>query len=388
MLKDVRVLDLSRLLPGPYASMLLADLGAEVIKVEEPSTGDYMRHFMPQVDGLSVFFLAVNRNKKSITLNLKKKRGKELFKALVRQADVILEGFRPGVMESLGLGYEALKELNPGIVYCSLSGYGQDGSYRARAGHDINYLSVSGVLGITGVRGAQPVVPGVQVADLTGGMFTVIGILSALWRKQREGRGAYLDVSMTDGLFSLMSIHLANFMTTGAPAVRGDMMLSGALTCYNVYRTKDNGYVALGALEAKFWHNFCQALGRDDLVAGHLSPAREDDPVYREVRDIFLSRTVAEWAAFAETVDCCLTPVESVEQVIDGRYARERGIFLDVPHPEGGTVRQVRNPLVFYGEEVSRPAPPPKLGQHNREIYGSLGLREEELALLQREGVI
>lgn len=388
MLNGIRVLDLSRLLPGPYATMLLADMEAEVIKIEEPGTGDYMRHFMPRVNGISVFFLAVNRNKKSVTLNLKKERGKEIFMSLVREADVIFEGFRPGVMDGLGLGYEHVRRVNPGIIYCSLTGYGQNGSYRERAGHDINYLSVSGALGITGVRDAQPVVPGIQVADLTGGMFSVIGILAALSRKQREGQGTYLDMSMTDGVFSLMSIHLANMMAAGTPARRGDMMLSGALTCYNVYRTRDNGYMALGALEAKFWKNFCSGLNREDLVAGHLSRAVEDDPVYREVRDIFLSRTTSEWKKYAEQVDCCLTPVENAENVISGAYARERGMFINVPSPGGKSMKQVRNPLVFSDSDKREVLPPPALGEHNTEIFGTLGLNEEELSELKQEGVI
>lgn len=388
MLKGIRILDLSRLLPGPYVSMLLGDMGAEVIKIEEPGTGDYMRHFIPQVDGLSVFFLTVNRNKKSITLNLKKKQGKELFLSLVRKADVILEGFRPGVMEKLGLGYDSVREINPGIVYCSLSGYGQDGAYQNRAGHDINYLSVSGVLGISGVRNAQPVVPGVQVADLTGGMFAVIGILAALCQKQQHGRGQYLDLSMTDGLFSMMSIHLSNLMATGTPAVRGNMMLSGELTCYNVYQNRDGGYMALGALETKFWKNFCIALDREDLIPGHLSLAVDDNPVYREVKEIFLSRTTAEWADFAEQVDCCLTPVYSADEVINGDYARDRGIFIDVPHPNGHIMRQVRNPLVFNTVSNKEPLPPPALGQHNKDVYGELGINEEKLIKLRDEGII
>lgn len=291
-------------------------------------------------------------------------------------------------MKTLGLDYEAVRQINPGIVYCSLSGYGQDGSYKNLAGHDINYLSVSGVLGITGVRDAQPVVPGIQMADFTGGMFAVIGILSALWQRQREGRGAYLDLSMTDGLFSIMSIHLANLMATGTPATRGDMMLCGALTCYNVYRTKDNGYVALGALEAKFWQNFCRALDREDLSSGHLSRAVDDDPVYREVKNIFLSRTKAQWREFGEKVDCCLTPVDTAGAVLEGEYARQRGLIIDVPHPGGGTLRQVRHPLVFPGEPGRKPLRPPTLGEHNAALYGELGLNDEELELLKQQGVI
>ena len=388
MLKDVRILDLTRLLPGPYASMLLADLGAEVIKVEEPVTGDYMRGFVPRIGDTSVFFLTVNRNKKSITLNLKKERGKEIFLSLVKGADVVFEGFRPGVMDGLGLGYENLKRVNPGIVYCSLSGYGQDGPYRDKAGHDINYMSVSGALGITGIRGAQPVVPGVQVADLTGGMFSVISILAALWQKRRDGQGNCVDVSMTDGLFSLMSIHLANLASAGTPASRGDMMLSGALTCYNIYRTKDSGYVALGALEAKFWKNFCIGIGREDLVTGHLALAVEEDQVFSEVKDIFLSQTTAQWQEFASKVDCCLTVVSDAESVISGEYAGERKIFLDVPTRSGKSMKQVRSPMVFGQSLTEAVVPPPALGQHNAEIYGTLGLDQQELELLKRDGVV
>lgn len=388
MLKGIRIIDLSRLLPGPYASMLLGDLGAEIIKVEEPGQGDYMRHFLPQIDGTSVFFLAVNRNKKSITLNLKKERGKKILLALIQQADVLLESFRPGVMDGLGLGYESLKEINPGLVYCSLTGYGQDGPYRDRAGHDINYLATSGVLGITGVRGGQPVIPGVQIADLTGGMFAVIGILSALVQKQRSGKGTYLDVAMTDGLFSVMSIHLASFMA-GVPAERGGMMLSGGIVCYNVYQTRDGGYVALGALEKKFWVNFCHGLERPDLIPGHVSPAVEGEPVYEEVKKIFMSRTTEEWREFAGGVDCCLTVVDDVAGVTKSLYVRERGLFTGVKLAGGKTMSQVRNPVINYGDTTEVPSPPPELGQHNYEIYnGLLGLTGAEIENLREEGVI
>ena len=389
MLEGIRVLDLSRLLPGPYASMILGDLGAEVIKVEEPGRGDYMRHFTPQTHGAGVFFLAVNRNKKSITLNLKKERGKEIFRTLVPKADVLLEGFRPGVMEGLGLGYDALREINPGLVYCSLSGYGRDGSHSKMAGHDANYLAVSGVLGITGIRDGRPVIPGVQVADFTGGLFAVVGILSALWQKQRTGRGAHLDVAMTDGLFSMMSMHLASLMTAGTAAARGDMMLSGALACYNVYQTMDDGYVVLAALEEKFWQNFCRGLDRSDLLQSHLSRAEDGDPAYEELKDIFRSRTVKEWRDFAGRVECCLSVVDSAEDIITGSYARERGLFTEVPLADGKTMTQVRNPIVFSGAGAKAPLPPPELGRHNAEIYGELaGLTGDDIAKLRADGVI
>ncbi|HBX24490.1 MAG TPA: CoA transferase [Desulfotomaculum sp.] len=389
MLTGIRVLDLSRLLPGPYATMLLGDMGAEVIKVEEPGLGDYMRQFTPLVEGTGVFFLAVNRNKKSVTLNLKTERGREILRAMIKKADVLLESFRPGVMDRLGLGYDTVREINPGLVYCSLSGYGQDGPDRDRAGHDVNYLAASGVLGITGVRDGQPVMPGVQVADLTGGMFAVIGILSALWQRQSNGRGTYLDVAMADGLYSMMSMHLAALMNAGVPAARGNMMLSGALACYSIYQTKDGGYVALGALENKFWKNFCQTLDRSDMLPGHLAMAVDGDQVYEELKNIFLSRTTAQWREFADRTDCCLSVVNDAAEVVQSAYARERGLITDVPLTSGKTMSQVRNPIVFPGAERKAPLSPPELGQHNSEIYGSLaGLSDAELDELRRDGVI
>lgn len=389
MLEGIRVLDLSRLLPGPYATMLLGDLGAEVIKVEEPGTGDYMRQFVPRVDGTGVFFLAVNRNKKSITLNLKKERGREILVSLIKKSDVLLESFRPGVMNNLGLGYDAVREINPGLVYCSLSGYGQDGSYSNRAGHDVNFLAASGVLGITGNRDGSPVIPGIQVADLTGGMFAVIGILSALWQRQRNGKGTYLDVAMADGLFSVMSIHLAALMAAGVPAERGNMMLSGALACYNVYQTRDGGYVALAALEEKFWQNFCRELDRPDLLPGHLARAVEGEPVYEELKNIFLSRDTSAWREFSDRVDCCLSVVDGAAEVVESTYARERGIFTDVPLNSGKTMPQVRNPIVFPGAGRRALLPPPDPGQHNEEIYHCLaGLTTEEITTLREQGII
>jgi len=389
MLEGIRVLDLSRLLPGPYATMLLGDMGAEIIKVEEPGAGDYMRQFKPLVDGTGVFFLAVNRNKKSVTLNLKKEQGREILRAMIKKADVLLESFRPGVMDRLSLGYDKVREINPGLVYCSLSGYGQGGPYRDLAGHDVNYLAASGVLGITGVRDGQPVMPGVQVADFTGGMFAVIGILSALWQRQNNGRGTYLDVAMADGLYSMMSVHLAAMMSAGVPAARGNMMLSGALACYSIYRTKDDGYVALGALENKFWKNFCQAIDRPDMLPGHLSMAVDGERVYEELKSIFLSRTTVQWRDFADRTDCCLSVVNEAAEVIQSVYARERNLIMEVPLTGGGTMFQVRNPVFFQGAGSRVPLPPPKLGQHNSEIYGSLvGLSNSELDELRGDGVI
>lgn len=387
MLKGVRVIDLSRLLPGPYATMLLGDLGAEVIKVEEPGRGDYMREFSPLVNRDSAFFLAVNRNKKSLGLNIKAAEGREVLLRLARSADVVIESFRPGVADALGIGYEALKEVNPYIVYCSLTGYGQNGPYRNQAGHDINYLAISGVLAMNGQRGGSPVIPGVQVADLTGAMFAVIGVLSGLWRQQREGKGSYVDAAMTDGLFSIVSMHLANQLAAGAPQRRGDTMLSGQLACYNVYLTKDGKYVALGALEAKFWRAFCQGIGNEDLLPGHMARAVDGEPVFEVLKEIFKSRTKAQWAEFAGTVDCCLTPVEELDELFDGDYAAGRKLVMDLQHPVEGLLKQIRNPLVGDGIPVNN-TPPPTLGQHTEEIMQWLGYSGEDIRILKARGVV
>ena len=387
MLEGVRVIDLSRLLPGPYATMLLGDLGAEVIKVEEPGRGDYMREFLPLVNQDSAFFLAVNRNKKSLSLNIKAAEGREVLLRLARSADVVIESFRPGVVDALGIGYEAVKEVNPYIVYCSLTGYGQTGAYRNRAGHDINYLATSGVLAMNGQRGGSPVIPGVQVADLTGAMFAVIGILSALWRQQRDGKGSYVDAAMTDGLFSMASMHLANQLAAGAPQRRGDTMLSGQLACYNVYMTKDGKYVALGALEAKFWRAFCLGIDNADLLPGHMAKAVDGEPVFEILKGIFRSRTKAQWAEFAGTVDCCLSPVEELDELLDGDYAAGRQLVMELQHPVEGLLKQIRNPLVGEGVLVDD-APPPTLGQHTEEIMQWLGYSGEEIGTLKAKGII
>src|SRR3954471_20335404 len=275
-LTGIRVLDLSRLLPGPFLTMVLADMGADVVKIEDPKIGDYMREFPPAKGGMSGRFLAVNRGKRSVALDLKHAASKDVFLAMVDQADVIVESFRPGVMDKLGLGYEALSARNPKIVVCSISGFGQTGPYVDRAGHDLGYIALAGVLAMGGgVAGGAPAMPGVQIADLAGGaLWGATAILGALVGRARTGRGAHLDISMTEGALALLAAELGN-QDCGAKPTRGSEVLNGAAACYAIYKTTDERYVSVGALEPKFWIALNQAIGRPPNVAEIIGNAKQ-----------------------------------------------------------------------------------------------------------------
>ncbi|MDQ4057985.1 MAG: CoA transferase, partial [Actinomycetota bacterium] len=263
-LEEVKVLDLTRLLPGGYATLLMADLGADVVKVEEPDRGDYIRWSPPMVGDHSAAHIALNRNKRSVTINLKSDEGRGVLLDLAEHFDVLIESFRPGVMERLGLDYDALRTRNTGLVYCAISGYGRDGPRAETAGHDVNYIGFGGLLSIVGGEGQRPVIPGVQIGDLAGGgMAAVIAVLAALVRRATSGEGDYCDISMMDGAMSWLSIHAAEFFATGSVPQRELMTLSGAFPCYRVYRAAD-GWLTVGALEPQFWTGLCDALERPD----------------------------------------------------------------------------------------------------------------------------
>ena len=395
MLKGIRILDLSRLLPGPYGSLLLADMGAEVIKVEDTSAGDYIRDHDPKVKNVSAYYLAINRNKKSIRINYRDPAGKDIFLKLVADADVVLESFRPGVMDAWGIGYSELKKINPDLVYCALTGYGQTGCNKKKAGHDINYLSVSGILDISGIRNGRPVMPGIQVADLSGGMFAVIGILSALVRKKQTGEGCYLDVSMVDGLLSLMALYVGQYQAEAQPLKRGELNLSGGLVCYNIYQTKDDRYVVLGSLEYKFWKNFCMAIKRVDLVKDHLAKAIDGDFTYEEIKRIFLEMTLAEWEEILGTVDCCFSPIQGINEVLAGSLVRERGITVKINDSIGGEFNQIGIPIKFIlndGKEYPTGGGqilfPPIWGQHTDLVLSKLGYSDSDLEELKAKGIV
>lgn len=386
-LAGIRVLDLTRLLPGAFCTMLLADFGADVIKVEEPGRGDYMRDLGPRVRESSAAYLSVNRNKKSITLNLKHRRGREAFLRLAAGADVLVEGFRPGVMDRLGLGYAQLREVNRRLVYCSLTGYGQDGPYCHRAGHDINYLAVAGILSLSGRRDGPPVVPPVQLADIGGGsLFAALGIMLALHARQRTGEGQYVDVAMLDGAFSWLSMHLAEFLAGLRRPKRGWMPLSGGLACYNVYETADGQYMALGALEPKFWREFCAAAGRNDLAPRQFEP--EQEPLMAEVGEIFRGRTRQEWEELLAGRDCCCEPVLTLAEACHHPQVVSRGLVVEIQDPREGPVRQAGIPLRLSATPGTVVAPPPALGEHTADVLAVAGYTRAEIEEMRAEGVV
>jgi alpha-methylacyl-CoA racemase len=380
-LEGVKVLDLSRLLPAPFATMVLADLGAQVDKLEDPKGGDFCRVTPPYAkDGMGVMFHYVNRGKRSIVLDLKQPAGREAFLRLVPQYDVVLESNRPEVMERLGLGYELLAERHPGLVYCALTGYGKDGPLRDRAGHDLNYAARAGILGMNGPDGGPPSMPGVQMADIGGGLYAVIGILAALKSRAETGKGGFVDISMTEAAVSFGVFgHACAF--AGLPVDAGSGVLMGAIAPYNTYVTKDGGSVALGALEPKFWAAFCRGTGLEENPMAQM-PGPHQIEWKAKVASVIAGRTTAEWVAFNEEHDCCLEPVLTPEQATRDPQHVARGVFLDRDVAGGGTVRMARTPVALAAE-----GPAPRQGEQTEAILREHGFSTEEIAKLREAGV-
>jgi alpha-methylacyl-CoA racemase len=388
-LEGIRVLDLSRLLPGGFCSLLLADFGAEVLKVEDTGMGDYVRWSPPHHKGAhdsagSALFLALNRGKRSIRLNLKEEAGREVLLKLVREYDVLLESFRPGVMDRLGVGYERLREANAGLVYCAITGYGQDGPYTGRSGHDMNYLGLNGLLGLTGEAGGSPVQSAGQIADIGGGaLMGAFGILAALRERDRSGEGQLVDVSMFDGSLAWLAMVAAARLAGGAPPSRGDLELAGRLICYRPYACSD-GWVTLGALEPKFWQAWCRGVGREDLVDKQFD--RPGSDAHAEVERIFLERTRAEWHEFAEEHDCCLEPVLDLDEALDSELVRARQMVVELDQPGTDGVRLLGVPVKMSRTPGAPAGPGPALGEHTDEVLAGLGYSEEEIEALKESG--
>jgi alpha-methylacyl-CoA racemase len=385
-LEGVRVLDLSRLLPGGFCSLLLADFGAEVLKVEDTGMGDYIRWSPPYYEGAeessrSALFLALNRNKRSIRLNLKTDEGREVLLKLVRDYDVVLESFRPGVLDRLGVGYERMREENPKLVYCAITGYGQDGPLRDRSGHDMNYLGLVGLLGLTGEKDGPPVQSAGQIADIGGGaLMAAFGILAAL----RSGQGQVVDVSMADGALSWLAMVAARYFADGVVPQRGKLELAGGLICYRPYACAD-GHVSLGALEPKFWQAWCRGVGREDLIDKQFEAPGSD--AHGEVERIFLERTRAEWTEFASQHDCCLEPVLDLDEALGSELVRAREMVVELDQ-HGVPVRQLGIPVKLSETPGSVRSPGPALGEHTREVLESLGYGDDDIARMQDAGAV
>ena len=387
-LAGVRVLDLTRLLPGGYASLLLADMGADVVKVEEPGRGDYVRAVPPLAGEHSAAHLALNRGKRSVTLNLKNEAARDIFVRLAGRFDVVLESFRPGVLDRLGCGYQELSRRHPRLVYAAITGYGQDGPRAQEAGHDIDYIAYGGVLAMTGAEHGPPVVPGVQIGDLAGGgMAAVIAVLAALRSRDATGKGAFCDVSMLDGVLSWMGVHAAMQQVLGGEPRRGLMPLTGAYPCYRVYPAAD-GYVAVGALEPHFWAALCRALGREDLLGDAFATGERRQEVIAELEAIFSSRARADWAAAFDGVDACVAPVCSIEEALADPQLRARGMIVE--HGAGPTRALLLpgNPIRVGGSAPRRCSPAPALGEHTAEVLEEIGLGRRDLAALSDEGAL
>ncbi len=388
-LADIRVLDLTRLLPGPMCSLHLADLGADVIKIEDPGPGDYSRHRRAdQKAGPAPVFSQINRNKRSLKLDLKQADGVQAFMDLAAEAHVVIEGFRPGVVARLGIDYARVRAVNPAIVYCAISGYGQDGPLRDVAGHDINYCGYAGVLHQSGSRDGPPAVPNFQIADLLGGTLSaVMGILAALVDAQRSREGRYVDVAMTDCTLAHAVVPFARVTTEGDVRPRGQDALSGGLPCYGVYETSDGEYMALGALEAKFWQAFCEAVARPDLIAHHMVSGETADRVRAEVAAIFKSASRDEWVERLAGADCCASPVLSPTEARHHPHLVARGMFV-TGDDAGVESEQLAFPLRLSDFAFSVERPAPGQGEHSREILAEIGYDEERIGELAGKGVI
>jgi alpha-methylacyl-CoA racemase len=383
-LSDLKVLDLSRLLPGPYATLVLADLGAQVDKVEDPQVGDPVRLMPPHWGEESAFFATLNRNKRSLVLDLKRPECAAALKRLSRRYDVLVESFRPGVMERLGLSYATLAAENPRLIYCSITGFGQTGPDRLRAGHDVGYIARAGVLGHGGPRDGAPAMPGVQIADIGGGsLFGLIGILAALHERDRTGRGQAVDISMTDGALAFLHMQLSARALLGeeaAPMRRGGEPLNGGYPGYNIYRTQDGRYLAVGALEPKFLTALLHRVGREDLLHEAYDLGEGGRKVRAELERVFGAQPLAHWRKALGDADACVEVVQEPDEVLGDAQLRERGMFVTA-HDEltGREVTYVRTP-VHLGEVTPRRAP--TLGQHSREILVEAGFTPDEMTTL------
>jgi crotonobetainyl-CoA:carnitine CoA-transferase CaiB-like acyl-CoA transferase len=395
------ILDLTRMLPGPYCSMILADLGASVIRIEDPHYpyGQPPPFYQKGRYRESAFNSILNRNKKAITLNLKKETAHEIFYKMVKEADVVLDTFRPKVTNKLKIDYNTLASINPSIICCSLTGYGQYGPYEQIAGHDLNYVGICGVLELNRkpilfgneYHDRIPINPGVQVADIGGGLVSAIGILGAIIERDNnpEKRGQYVDISMTDSVFSFMPLVAAyHFSKDLNDGVKTQNPLHGEFPFYNVYKTKDNRFLSLGIVEVKFWRELCKGLGREDLILKQFAQGEEREEVFRELQNEFLRRNQKDWIDIFKGLDACVMPVNSFAEACEDPQIKARKMVVKIDHPKFGVIQNISSPIKYSRTTLEIKTLAPKLGQHTKEILSDLGYSEEDIRSFRKKGII
>jgi crotonobetainyl-CoA:carnitine CoA-transferase CaiB-like acyl-CoA transferase len=393
-LEGIRVLDLTRLIPGAFCTAILGDAGAEVIKIEEPETGDYERQIHPFINKIASRFLILNRNKKSMAINLKSKEGREVFIKMASSADVLVESFRPGTMSKLGIDYQSLEKRNPRLIYCSISGFGQEGPYRDVVAHDINILGMAGVLDITGTKNGSPAIPGIQIADSIAGMNAAIAILLSLLSRGEEDKGRFIDISMFDGVIALI-FDAARYQFAGEKVpTRGRGRLWGGFPNYAVYETKDHKYITVGSLESKFKQTLLQKLGREDFFedkgeATSTRPAFSDEELDSFLQKTFLTKTRDEWVSEFRESNICTGPVNSIEEALVHPVVISRGMVMQLVHPVAGKYKQIGTPLKSKRQlaDIDR-LPAPRLGEHTRGLLVELGYNEKEVNSLIASGIL
>lgn len=388
-LENLKILDFTTLVPGPFATMMLADMGAEVLRVESPTRPDMLRSMPPFADGQSAAHGTLNRNKRSIALDLKNPEALDIAKRLVQDYDIVIEQFRPGVMQRLGLGYEQLREINPKLIYCSVTGYGQTGPYRDRAGHDNNYLSISGLNGYSGRDGDRTPIMGMPVADIAGGsLHAVIGILAAVNQRHISGEGQQIDISMTDAMFSLNALFGSTYLSAGIEPTSGSMSLNGG-SFYDYYQTSDNRYLSIGSLEPQFFQVLCETLGDDELLKlGNQQDSAAQQALRAKLDKIIGRKTLAQWQEIFKHKEACVEPVLTFAEACEYQDAAQREMIVDVKTPNGGSQRQVGSAL-----KLSKSAPQygisgGAIGQHSAEILADLGFDAEAIAALRSSGAV
>ena len=379
-LDGIRVLDMAPLGPGPHCSQILADLGADVIKIEQPGAGEGRR--AGRIIKLPAE-AAIRRDSRTIALNLKIDAGCAAFHRLAAQSDVVIEGFRPGVVKRLGVDYEAIKQTNPKIVYASLSGYGQDGPYSGFVGHDINYQAITGILAMTGARDGPPVIPGNTIADNAGGgMNAVAGILAALFARERSGAGQYIDSAMVDGLTTMMFLTIDEYLTSGHVPHRGETLLTGQYPWYNIYETQDGKYISVGAIEPWFYENLCRALGREDLAQHQYAEGAKRDEIFAAFREIFRGKPRGEWVELLMPAETCVAPVLEIDEVANDAHLRHRELI-----GETNGQRQVGAMIKFSGTPATVRGPR-SAGDDTPAVLREFGYDEESVAALRATGAI